>query len=185
MSTCYIACKYCSGEIGSAQAMTILKETGQGIVEACHPECKPVRMKCLSVRQPWVDAIFRLGKNVENRSWRTNYRGPLLIHARKNLDCEACSRFNSLAGRAPSEEFVTGAIIGIVDLTDVMADSERKWADADSWNWLLANARLLAKPIPCAGKTGIFEVEIPLRAVQEARASEGEIPCQPVPGVGA
>jgi len=37
MSTGYIACKDCGEEIGSAQDMKILKETDQGIGEACHP----------------------------------------------------------------------------------------------------------------------------------------------------
>lgn len=40
-------------------------------------------MKALSVCQPWAHAILALGKNVENRSWPTSYRGPLLIHASK------------------------------------------------------------------------------------------------------
>jgi ASCH domain len=35
----------------------------------------------LTVRQPWAWAIIHGGKDVENRSWRTKYRGPLLIHA--------------------------------------------------------------------------------------------------------
>jgi hypothetical protein len=38
-------------------------------------------VKALTIRQPWAYAILRLGKDVENRSWRTHYRGPLLIHA--------------------------------------------------------------------------------------------------------
>lgn len=38
-------------------------------------------IKALTIRQPWAHAIFHLGKDVENRSWRTRYRGPLLIHA--------------------------------------------------------------------------------------------------------
>ena len=38
-------------------------------------------MKCLSILQPWAWAIIHGGKDVENRTWRTAYRGPLLIHA--------------------------------------------------------------------------------------------------------
>ncbi|HET9893736.1 MAG TPA: ASCH domain-containing protein [Streptosporangiaceae bacterium] len=35
----------------------------------------------LTVHQPWAAAIMWAGKNVENRTWPTKYRGPLLIHA--------------------------------------------------------------------------------------------------------
>ena len=38
-------------------------------------------MKAISVRQPWAYLILQRGKNVENRTWSTDYRGPLLIHA--------------------------------------------------------------------------------------------------------
>ena len=69
-----------------------------------------VTMKCLSVRQPWTDAIFLPGKDVEHRAFRTNYRGPLLIHASKTIDREALRK-----GELP-DSYVTGAILGIVDL---------------------------------------------------------------------
>ena len=35
----------------------------------------------LSVRQPWAWAIVSGYKDVENRTWKTNYRGDLWIHA--------------------------------------------------------------------------------------------------------
>lgn len=40
-------------------------------------------MKALSVKQPWAWAIIHAGKDIEKRTWRTDYRGPLLIHAGK------------------------------------------------------------------------------------------------------
>lgn len=44
-------------------------------------------MKALSLWQPWASAIAIGSKRIETRSWSTNYRGPLLIHAakRKNI----------------------------------------------------------------------------------------------------
>jgi len=38
-------------------------------------------MKTLSIRQPFASLICRGIKIIENRSWKTNYRGKLLIHA--------------------------------------------------------------------------------------------------------
>lgn len=41
-------------------------------------------MKALSIRQPWLHAIFHLGKCIENRGWASCfYRGPVLLHASK------------------------------------------------------------------------------------------------------
>lgn len=42
-------------------------------------------MKALSIRQPWAWAILN-GKDIENRNWRTTYRGEFFIHAGKNFD---------------------------------------------------------------------------------------------------
>lgn len=43
-------------------------------------------MMALSVRQPWASLIVAGIKRVENRTWTTDYRGPLLVHA--SLDGE-------------------------------------------------------------------------------------------------
>lgn len=43
-------------------------------------------MKAISIRQPWVWAFMEAGKPVENRSWCTSYRGPILLHASKTFD---------------------------------------------------------------------------------------------------
>src|SRR5437763_5636355 len=37
--------------------------------------------RCLSIRQPWMWLIFAGGKILENRTWKTHYRGPLWLHA--------------------------------------------------------------------------------------------------------
>lgn len=38
-------------------------------------------MKALSIRQPWASFIIWGLKDVENRSWPTEYGGPFLVHA--------------------------------------------------------------------------------------------------------
>lgn len=122
-----------------------------------------MKMKCLSVRPPWVEAIFEAGKDVENRTWTTDYRGLLLIHAAKKVDRQALAKFG-LSGAIH-----TGVILGVVELTDVVEDSPSKWAEPDSFHWLLANARRFDEPIPYAGTLGLFEVEIPNRVLEKAR----------------
>ena len=43
-------------------------------------------MKALSVRQPWAWAIIYAGKDVENRTWPTRYRGFVIVHASQRVD---------------------------------------------------------------------------------------------------
>ena len=43
-------------------------------------------MKAISIRQPWAWLIVNGYKDVENRTWYTSHRGPLLICASKALD---------------------------------------------------------------------------------------------------
>ena len=43
-------------------------------------------MKTLSIRNPWAYLIAYGVKDVENRSWKTDYRGELLIHASGKSD---------------------------------------------------------------------------------------------------
>ena len=42
-------------------------------------------MKVITVIQPWASLISLNEKKIETRSWKTNYRGPLAIHASKNM----------------------------------------------------------------------------------------------------
>ncbi len=43
-------------------------------------------MKALSIKQPWAWAILNAGKDIENRNWKTNFRGKFYIHASKKFD---------------------------------------------------------------------------------------------------
>jgi hypothetical protein len=123
-------------------------------------------MKVLSVRQCWAWAIFHAGKDVENRTWRTHYRGPLGIHASGRgtpLGRELREMRATLAliepTRVPPKTFLLG-ILGVVELVDVMRDSRSAWAVPGCWHWVLRNARLLAQPIPRAGGLSLWEHDL-------------------------
>lgn len=64
-------------------------------------------LKVLSVQQPFADDIIFGDKEIEYRSWKTDYRGPLWIHA---------SRLDRQSEDDPPGDRVCGAIIGKVDL---------------------------------------------------------------------
>lgn len=46
-------------------------------------------MKVLTIRQPWASLIIEGYKMFEFRSWKTNYRGEILIHAGQGVDRDA------------------------------------------------------------------------------------------------
>jgi activating signal cointegrator 1 len=46
-------------------------------------------MKALTLTQPWATLVAIGAKKIETRDWRTNYRGPLAIHAAKTMNANA------------------------------------------------------------------------------------------------
>jgi hypothetical protein len=133
-----------------------------------------VRVKTLSVRQPWAFAILHLGKDIENRSWPTDYRGPLAIHASKPIDRQAVGDLERwLEIKINDNELVTGAVVGTVNLVDCLPpdgpgdESPGEWAERGQYHWLLDNPRPLERPIPRLGKLGLFEVEVEKGATDE------------------
>ena len=47
-----------------------------------------MKVKVLTVKQPWASLIVHGIKDIENRSWRTNFRGRVLIHSSAKGDCQ-------------------------------------------------------------------------------------------------
>lgn len=105
-------------------------------------------MRCLSIRQPWAYKIIFGGKDIENRSWKTPYRGPILIHASKTPD----KNFGWNPGLMP-----TSCIIGIIDLVDCVEYSKSRWFQGP-YGFVLANPRPFSKPIPAKGKLKLYSV---------------------------
>jgi len=135
-------------------------------------------MKALTIIEPWASLIAVGAKKIETRSWRTNYRGPLAIHAGKTNRPE----FLILAWQEPFYSalkplHVNGhrAIIGyhfgcviaiaqLVDCVEVRADNvppgpERYFGDyrRGRYMWILRDVKRLEKPIPTRGHQGLWE----------------------------
>ena len=125
-------------------------------------------MKALSIHQPWAWAILQAGKTIENRTWQTRHRGPLLIHASKSrasYDREMQLDWKALYGvdLPPWEELVTGAVVGMVDVVDCVSPTSSRAIRLNPWTegpvcWVLANPRSLPQPVPFRGAQLLFEV---------------------------
>ena len=70
-------------------------------------------MKVITIKQPFASLIAEGLKEYEFRTWKTNYRGDILIHAGKSVDKEAMKRFKHL-----NLEYPLGCIIAKVTLSD-------------------------------------------------------------------
>lgn len=130
-------------------------------------------MKALSMTQPMAWAVFN-GKDVENRRWLTKYRGPLLIHASMNWNRDhydwITANENRLGCQLP-QQFVHGALIGIVDLVDCVRYHGSRWFFGP-YGFVLANARGFQEPINYRGQLGLFNVPdeiVPVGASTEVR----------------
>lgn len=112
-------------------------------------------MKVLTIRQPWAWAILFAGKDIENRSWQTHYRGPLAIHAGSKIESDATLPRRA---RAPEpDDLVCSAILGVVDLVDVVEKSRSPWFNGP-FGLVLRNPRPLSKPLPCKGRLGLWSL---------------------------
>jgi hypothetical protein len=126
-------------------------------------------MKALSIRQPWAWAIIYAGKDIENRTWATTYRGPVLIHASKGMtrreyeDCLAGLHHIGLTHPFPTgltlptfEELPRGGIIGKARIVDCVRSSPSPWFFGP-YGFALADVEPLPFR-PLTGALGFFHV---------------------------
>lgn len=122
-------------------------------------------MKTLTIKEPWVTAIFRYGKDIENRSWTTNYRGRLLIHTAKTKPTnEEQKAFFDICERTGIKNAAfnlsnCGLIIGSVELfsIDKFKHFDSFWAMDGQYHWKLINPILFDNPIPAKGQLGLWD----------------------------
>lgn len=112
-------------------------------------------MKALTIRQPWAWAILHAGKGIENRSWTTSYRGPLAIHAAVTYAAKA--KLPRGVRPPPREDLPSGAIVGVVDLVDVVEHSSSRWFGGP-FGFVLVNPRAFARPLPCKGRLNLWSL---------------------------
>lgn len=121
-------------------------------------------MLALSIRQPWVYSILKQGKDIENRSWRTPYRGKVLIHASSMRPTkqamadwrQVCQEANVPVPDMSAGEFRLGGFMGIADVTDCVDRHASPWFFGP-YGFVLANVRPLPF-MPHRGQLGFFDV---------------------------
>ena len=143
--------------------------------------------KGVSIAQPWASAIAFAGKGIENRPWRTHYRGPLAIHASGTLrrsDLHHLQRAVRGGEKRPliewinrgrrkygldAEEVPEGSqIVAIAMLTGCIQKSSSPWRGDDEWAWVLEGV-IPIEPIPWVGGLSIWDCQLKYRPLVKRR----------------
>lgn len=119
-------------------------------------------MKAITILQPWAWVILNANKDIENRVWKTEYRGPILIHAGKDFPLDYYYYWSGYLIQKhkillpPYEQIPRGAIVGIAELVDCVKKSDSIWFEGP-YGFVLKNVRPI-EPIPCKGALNIWNV---------------------------
>ena len=89
-------------------------------------------MKAITIKQPFASLIANGLKEYEFRTWKTAYRGEILIHAGKSIDKRAMEKFSFY-----DLEYPTGCIIAQATLTDCVPISDAVKDELRSRNYLI------------------------------------------------
>jgi hypothetical protein len=113
-------------------------------------------MKAVTVFQPYAWLLVMGIKPIENRTWRTRHRGPLLIHAGAKWYPGGKERIALLGIKIP-DDLPTRGIVGIVEVTGVVTQADTPWFEGP-YGWSLANPSELPF-VPVRGAQGLFEID--------------------------
>lgn len=136
-------------------------------------------MHVITIKEPWLWLILSKGKDVENRTWSTNYRGKLYLHASKTFDYNALNKlwimnnllckevvdffevvYNQKDNTAKVGNFSSfGKILGSVELVDCVKGYSSPWAEKNMFHWVLENPETIDEEIKCNGKLGVWTLE--------------------------
>jgi hypothetical protein len=131
------------------------------------------QLKCLSIRQPWIDLILCGRKRVENRTWTTRHRGPLALHSSTSLETwdglTDAERDELAPGWRTAGPPRLGFVLGVVELVticrhqDLPAELRQHRFTLDhpeNWCWVLERPRLLKEPVRAKGNSTLFRVVV-------------------------
>lgn len=126
-------------------------------------------MKALTICQPYAHLIMQGRKTCENRTWATNYRGQLYIHAGKNRQWLDLGD-NDMDDGIHVDRMAFGAVVAICDLVACihidsrllpewhakMTDEQRDHVSGP-YCWIVSNVAPIG-PWPYRGAQGLFDI---------------------------
>lgn len=125
-------------------------------------------MKTITLKQPWASLIAYGYKKYEFRTWKTNYRGEILIHAGKGIDKEAMKRVKEYNLEYPSGKII--AKVKIVDCIKLDENKNRKicsenrkvygYNNYEGYAWLLSDPEFVDVDEKISGRLSFWEYNL-------------------------
>lgn len=127
-------------------------------------------MKVLSIKEPYASLVMNKKKTIETRSWKTNYRGELYIHASQSTIPKEYLQREGLKELIEDINMNYGHIICKCQLSDCISMSEEYIEKIKKENpeeficgvyeigryaWILEDIEIIT-PIKAKGKLGIW-----------------------------
>jgi hypothetical protein len=137
-----------------------------------------MRLKVISLLQPWASLVVMGAKKIETRSWTTHHRGTLLIHASTGKAGSFFCTSTPFSNFIPDfKQLPFGAIIGEVTLTSILRIEDIEMTDSEinrltleekafgdysggRWGWMFEDPKAYERPIPARGHLRLWEIEI-------------------------
>lgn len=120
-------------------------------------------MKALSITEPYASLICEGRKTIETRSWKTSYRGDILIHASATRIPKEYRTLLSYVSQTRQGNIIAKAkLVDCIEMTDdwidTLDDEEKKFGFYSSgrYAWVLDNIEPI-KPIKAKGRLGLWE----------------------------
>lgn len=125
-------------------------------------------MKAITLKQPWASLVAYGYKKYEFRSWKTKYRGDILIHAGKGIDYEVMEKVKDLNLDYPSSKII--AKVTIEDCIELTEEINKKICNENplvygaknrtGFAWKLSNVQILNYPKTISGKQGFWNYNL-------------------------
>ena len=128
--------------------------------------------KVLSFMQPYAELIKTGKKTIDTRTWKTEYRGKLFVHASATKISKSLCDNSVLMGLVKNDKIDYGCIICSCELVDCIKMTDEYVADmhdhhyeeylcgiyeSGRYAWILKNIEVLDIPIPAKGHLGLWD----------------------------
>ena len=127
-----------------------------------------IKLKVLTLRQPWATLVAEGIKKYEFRSWKTNYRGKVLIHAGTGIDKEDMKKYENMNLKFPSRRII--AIVEIEDCLELDEQLNKKIITEKNvaygnkirtgYAWKLKNVKKINYGKDVNGQLGLWNIDL-------------------------
>ena len=125
-------------------------------------------MKVLTLKQPWATLVAEGIKKYEFRSWKTNYRGKILIHAGTGIDKKELEKYKDFNLEFPSKRILAEVEIeDCLELNDelnknIIAEKNIAYGSKyrTGYAWKLTNSKKINYDKEVKGQLGLWNIDL-------------------------